>query len=130
LGRRIGPAVATGDDVLAFDRRRRLVARLFKHAAHDVLTLAPGCERCAAQAVVSLPLPKPFERADRRLLAVPNGSAVQSCAVFRVELGSAELGPDADSRPMTAAHIPGGDVVAALFAMQMRRARARHRLTG
>jgi len=42
---RVGPAVATGDDMLAPDRGCCFVAGLFEHAAHDVFALTPGRKR-------------------------------------------------------------------------------------
>jgi hypothetical protein len=39
---RVGPAVATGDDMLALDCGCHFVAGLPKYAVHDVFTLAPG----------------------------------------------------------------------------------------
>jgi hypothetical protein len=72
---------------------RRHGAGLLEHRAHDVLTLSAGgerqpCPRCR----LAVAIPKPFERADRRFLAVNlDWCAIERRAVFRFELRGAEF---------------------------------------
>jgi hypothetical protein len=63
LCRRIGPAVAAGGDMLAFDRRGLLMAGQLEHAAHDVLALSPGGEgKHGPGCRFAVPFPKSLSR--------------------------------------------------------------------
>src|SRR5947207_1369015 len=113
--------------MLALDRDCLFMARLFEHTTHDVFALAPGCERKRGPGCrFAVSLPQPLKATDCHFLRVLNGRAVESCPVLCLKFLSAEFRPDAYPWPVTTAHVPSGDAVAADFPVQVWRAWSGH----
>src|SRR5262245_43548671 len=100
--------------------------RRLDHALEDVIALpSRGIGEIGPSCRFTIAGEKPLERVLRRC-GLPRRHTREGDAVFRLELGRAEIRPDPNSKPATHADLPDRLAVAGDLSVQVWRARARH----